>query len=126
MEQGGQEEALGPQPALGVRQVEHHRLLAGEEDKEVAHPGEEGIVAPFKAQVELAGDGGAGGGRGLGYLVQGEHPVAQHLGGLFVPEGEFALHQNGHVDLEVAAALLQRPGEGHAASREPVSSSRVT
>ena len=36
MEQGGQEEALGPQPALGVRQVEHHRLLAGEEDKEVA------------------------------------------------------------------------------------------
>ena len=53
MEQGGQEEALGPQPALGVRQVEHHRLLAGEEDKEVAHPGEEGIVAPFKAQVYL-------------------------------------------------------------------------
>ena len=36
LEQGGVEQAPGPQPALGVGQIEHGGLLAGEEDKEVA------------------------------------------------------------------------------------------
>ncbi len=53
------EQAPGPQPALGVGQIEHGGLLAGEEDKEVAYPGEQGIVAPGKAQIELPERGAA-------------------------------------------------------------------
>lgn len=63
LEQGGVEQAPGPQPALGVGQIEHGGLLAGEEDKEVAYPGEQGIVAPGKAQIELPGEGSGSAGR---------------------------------------------------------------
>ena len=123
LEQGGVEQAPGPQPALGVGQIEHGGLLAGEEDKEVAYPGEQGIVAPGKAQIELPGEGSGSAGR-FRDLAEGGDPVTHELGGFLVPDGDSALCQDGQVDLEVAAALLQHPGEDQ--QLQPVSSSRVT
>ena len=96
----------GAHPLFAVLKVEHHLALPREKGQGQPPLPQTGVLPAGHAQVE----GLAAAGRRL-QIGQGADGVNHQLGLLVVPDGYLALSQNGAVLPDIAAALVQRPGE---------------